>query len=386
VNKINVGLVGYKFMGLAHSHAYKDVGMFFDVPVEPVMKVLCGRSEPDVKEAAAKFGWETYETDWKKLVSRDDVDLIDITAPSNAHKEIAIGAAENGKHIFCEKPLALTLEDAREMLASVEKAGVKHMIGFNYRRAPACMLAKQLVESGKIGKIYHFRGTYLQDWILDPQFPLVWRLDKKVAGSGSLGDLGAHTIDMARWLIGEFDEVTGQAETFVNERPLPAAMTGLSGTAGTSEETGKVEVDDATQFLARFKNGALATFEATRFAAGHRNTNFFEINGSKGSIRFDFEKMNELQYYNVDDDEGVQGFRTINVTEPSHAYMEAWWPAGHIIGYEHTFIHEVYELLKAFDADQLPEPSFYDGVKCQQVLTAVEKSIENRCWVKVDEV
>lgn len=386
MDKLNVGLVGYKFMGKAHSHAYKDVGMFFDVPVQPVMKALCGRDEKGVKAAAEKLGWEDYETSWEKLVAREDIDLIDITTPSDAHKEIAVAAAEHGKHIFCEKPLALTLADAREILAAVEKAGVKHMIGFNYRRAPAVQLIKKLINDGKLGKIYHFRGFYLQDWIIDPEFPLVWRLQKEVAGSGSLGDLGAHIIDMARYLVGDFDEVIGMNETFVKERPIVSEMTGLSGKAAADAPKAPVNVDDATLFLGRFKNGALGVIEATRFAAGHRNGMWFEINGSKGSVRFEFERMNELQYYSVDDDEGVQGFRTIQVTEPVHAYMEAWWPAGHVIGYEHTFIHEVYDLLKAIAADKMPEPNFYDGVKCQQVLEAVDTSIAQRQWIKVDEI
>ena len=317
-------------------------------------------------------------------MTRDDIQIIDITAPSNAHKEIAIAAARHGKHIFCEKPLALTLEDAEEMLEAVTAAGVKHMVGFNYRRVPAIMLIKQMIDSGKLGKIYHFRGTYLQDYIIDPNFPLVWRLRKEIAGSGSLGDLGAHTIDLARWLVGEFDEVVGMSETFIKERPLPTEMAGLSAASSQDAELGEVTVDDATAFLARFKNGALGTFEATRFAAGHRNGNCFEINGSKGSVYFNFERMNELLYYSTEDEEGLQGFRRVQTTEAIHPYMEAWWPAGHIIGYEHTFIHEMKDFLEAIVYDRMPEPNFFDGVACQKVLDAVEKSIEGRCWVKVD--
>ncbi|SHF62237.1 Predicted dehydrogenase [Caldanaerobius fijiensis DSM 17918] len=383
---INVGLIGYKFMGKAHSFAYKNVSMFFDTPLKPRMKLLCGRDEKGVKAAAEKFGWEGYVTSWKDLVSRDDIDMVDITAPSDAHKDIAIAAAEAGKHVFCEKPLALTLSDAREILKAVEKSGVKHMIGFNYRRAPAVQLIKKLIDEGKLGRIFHFRGFYLQDWIIDPEFPLVWRLQKEVAGSGSLGDLGAHLIDMARYLVGEFDEVMGMNETFVKERPMVSEMTGLSGKAAEGAPKAPVNVDDATLFLFKFKNGALGIIEATRFATGHKNGMWFEINGSKGSVRFEFERMNELQYYSVDDPEGVQGFRTIQVSEPVHAYMQAWWPAGHVIGYENTFVHEIYEFIKAISEDKLPEPNFYDGVKCQEVLTAVDTSIEQRQWIKVDEV
>jgi predicted dehydrogenase len=386
MKEVNVGLVGYKFMGKAHSHAYKDLSMFFDTEAIPVMKVLCGRDEAWLKEAAQQFGWQHWETSWEKLVQRDDVDLIDITAPSNFHKEIAIAAAKEGKDVFCEKPLALTLEDAREMLKAVRENGVRHMIGFNYRFAPAVQLAKKLIDEGKLGKIFHFRGCYLQDWIIDPDFPLVWRLDKKVAGSGSHGDLGAHVIDLARFLVGEFYEVIGMSETFVKERPLVERMTGLSGTAEADAPKGKVEVDDATLFLAKFENGALGSFEATRFAAGHKNDMYFEINGEKGSIRFEFERMNELQYYNAADPEEVQGFRVIQASAPVHPYMEAWWPTGHVIGYEHTFIHEVYEYMQAIAQDKNPSPDFEDGVKCSQVLTAVDKSIEDRRWYKIDEV
>jgi len=386
VKELNIGLVGYKFMGKAHSHAYKDVSMFFDVPLRPVMKVICGRDEANVKDAAQKFGWQEYETSWENLVMRNDIDLIDITAPSNVHKDIAIAAAQAGKHILCEKPLALSLSDAREMLNAVEKAGVKHMIGFNYRRAPAVQLIKELIDNGKLGKIYHFRGLYLQDWIIDPNFPLVWRLQKEVAGSGSIGDLGAHLIDIARYLVDEIDDIIGMGETFVKERPIVSEMAGLSGKAAVNAAKAPVNVDDATVALGHFKNGALFVIEATRFAAGYRNGMCFEINGSKGSVRFNLERMNELQYYSSDDEECVQGFRTIQVTEPIHPYMQAWWPAGHIIGYEHTFIHEIYDLVNSIAVNENPEPSFYDGVKCQQVLEAIEESTKQKRWVKIDSI
>lgn len=384
--RVNVGLVGYKFMGKAHSHAYHDVAMFFDLDAVPVMKAICGRDEKGVKAAAERFGWETYETSWEKLVKRDDIDLIDITAPSNAHKEIGIAAAEAGKHVFCEKPLALNLADAREMLKAVEKAGVKHMINFNYRTAPAVALAKKMIDDGLIGKIYHFRGVYLQDWIISPDFPIVWRLDKSVAGSGSHGDLNAHIIDIARFLVGEFDCVVGMEETFIKERPLTEIGTTGGLHAKATGGKGEVTVDDATLFLARFTNGAVATFEATRFAAGRKNHNRFEINGSKGSIVFNLERMNELEYYNVDDPEGLQGFRVIQATDPSHPYLHAWWPPAHIIGYEHTFIHQVYNLMQAIANDKMPSPSFVDGVKCQEVLDAVVKSIQEKRWVKISEM
>lgn len=383
MKSLNIGMIGYKFMGKAHSHAYRDLPMFFPKSIKPEMKVVCGRNPEAVSEAAEQFGWEAYTTDWKELLQRDDIDLIDINAPSDAHKEIAIAAAKAGKHIFCEKPLALTLADSRDMLDAAEAAGVKHMVGFNYRFAPAVMLAKKLIDEGRLGDIYHFRAWFLQDWIIDPDFPLVWRLQKDIAGSGSHGDLGAHLIDMAHYLIGDIDEVIGMNETFVKERPLPTEMTGLSATSSNSSEKAAVTVDDATLFLAKFKNGALGSFEATRFAAGHRCTNSFEINGSKGSVIFDFERMNELQVYFTDDAEDVQGFRRVLATDAAHAYSEAWWPAGHTIGYEHTFIHSIVELMDAFREDRQPVPNFVDGVKCQQVLEAVDMSIEKRQWIQV---
>ncbi len=384
---VRVGMVGYKFMGKAHSNAYRALPMFFpDAASKPIMKVICGRDPVQLEQARTQFGWEQSVTDWRELVTRDDVDLIDINAPSDAHKEIALAAAANGKHIFCEKPLALSLKDSREMLEAAESAGVTHMVGFNYRFAPAVQLAKKLISEGRIGKIYHFRGVFLQDWIIDPNFPLVWRLQKEIAGSGSHGDLGAHVIDMARYLVGEFDEVIGMSETFVKQRPIASAMTGLSAKGEAGGELGDVSVDDATVFMARFQGGAMGSIEATRFAAGHRCTNAFEINGSKGSIKFDFERVNELQVYFTDDAEDVQGFRRVLATDPAHAYMDAWWPAGHTIGYEHTFTHEVLELMNALSEGRQPVPNFVDGVKCQEVLEAVDLSIAERRWVKLNEM
>ena len=383
---IKIGMVGYKFMGKAHSHAYRDLPLFFPKSIHPEMKVICGRNPESVAEAAKQFGWEEYATDWRSLLERDDIDLIDINAPSDVHKEITLAAVQAGKHVFCEKPLALTLKDAREMLEAVEAAGVKHMVGFNYRFAPAVMLAKKLIEEGRLGDIYHFRAWFLQDWLIDPNFPLAWRLQKDIAGSGSHGDLGAHLIDMAHYLIGDITEVIGMSDTFIKERPLPTNMTGLSATVSDNAEKGEVTVDDATLFLARFANGALGSFEATRFASGHRCTNSFEINGSKGSVIFDFERMNELQVYFTDDRADVQGFRRVLATDPAHAFAEAWWPPGHTIGYEHTFIHEVVELMAAFREDRQPVPNFRDGVKCQEVLEAVDLSIEERQWIKVSDM
>ncbi|SDY21239.1 Predicted dehydrogenase [Evansella caseinilytica] len=388
MESVKIGMIGYKFMGKAHSHAYRDLPMFFPKQLRPEMKVICGRNSEGVAQAAAQFGWKEYTTDWKNLILRDDIDVIDINAPSNVHKEIALAAAKAGKHIFCEKPLALTLQDSRDMLEAAEAAGVKHMVGFNYRFTPAVMLAKKLIDEGRLGEIVHFRAWFLQDWIVDPAFPLVWRLQKDVAGSGSHGDLGAHLIDMAHYLIGDMTEVVGMNETFIKERPLPAAMSGLSAKASKDQAAhkGPVTVDDATLFMTRFDNGALGSFEATRFAAGHRCTNSFEINGSKGSVLFDFERLNELQVYFVDDADDVQGFRRVLATDAAHAYSDVWWPAGHTIGYEHTFIHEVVELMEAIREDRQPAPNFKDGVKCQQVLEAVDLSIAERRWVQVSDL
>jgi len=386
MNPVRVGMVGYKFMGKAHSNAYRALPMFFPDTLKPEMTAICGRDPQGIEQARKQFGWQSAETDWRQLVQRDDIDLIDINAPSDAHKEIALAAAAAGKHIFCEKPLALTLEDSREMLEAAEKAGIKHMIGFNYRFAPAVQLAKKLVSEGRLGKIYHFRAQFLQDFVLDPDFPLVWRLQKEIAGSGSHGDLGAHLIDLARFLVGEFGEVIGMSETFIKERPLPDSMTGLSAKGSKDAPRGPVTVDDATLFLTRFADGALGSFEATRFAAGHRCTNAFEINGSKGSVKFDFERVNELQVYFTDDAEDVQGFRRVLATDPAHAYMDAWWPPGHTIGYEHTFTHEVHELMQALADDRQPVPNFVDGVKCQEVLEAVDRSIAERRWVSLTEM
>jgi predicted dehydrogenase len=386
MKQLNVGMVGYKFMGKAHSNAYRAVSMFFPGEIKPVMKAICGRDEAGVKQAAEQFGWESYETDWRKLVERDDIDLIDINGPSDVHKEIAIAAAKAGKHVYCEKPLALTLADAREMLQAVEEAGVKHLVSFNYRFVPAIRLAKKLIDEGRIGKIYHHRAWFLQDWILDPEFPLVWRLRKEIAGSGAHGDLNAHIIDLAHYLTGPIEEVVGMSETFIKERPIPSDVTGLTAHVDQSQPKGEVTVDDATLFLARFENGALGSFEATRYAGGNRCKNAFEINGSKGSIRFDFERMNELEVFFVDDPEGLQGFRKIHVTEAVHGYPAHWWPAGHSLGFDHTFVHAVDEMLKAIAEDRPASPSFADGVRSQQVLEAVDLSIEQRRWVKVNEV
>jgi predicted dehydrogenase len=383
--QIRIGMVGYKFMGKAHSHAYRDVPFFFDSDGVPVMQAICGRDEGGVKAAAQKLGWASYETDWHKLIERDDIDLIDIGAPNNAHAEIAIAAAQAGKHILCEKPLAMSVEEAKKMLEAVNKAGVIHMICHNYRFVPAVQYAKMLIDEGKLGNIYHIRANYLQDWIIDPNFPLVWRLNKEVCGSGALGDLAAHSLDLARFLVGEFKEVNGMMETFIKERPIGEMSGGLSASV-KGGALGKVDVDDASIFMARFENGAVGVFEATRFACGNRNGNRFEINGSKGSIRWDMEQMNTLQFYSADDEIGTQGFRSINCQEEVHPYAGAYWPPAHIIGYEHTFINLVAELMNSIANGKIPTPNFEDGLNNQIVLEAVQKSAQTGRWVSISEV
>lgn len=379
--EIGVGLVGYKFMGRAHSNAYRQVRAFFpDLPLIPAMRAICGRDVSGVSAAADQLGWQGYETDWRKLIARDDIGLIDVSTPGDSHAEIAIAAAEAGKHVYCEKPLANTLDEARAMVAAVEKAGVVNFVNFNYRRVPAVQLALKLIQDGFVGEIRHWRAVYLQDWITDPQFPLVWRLQKELTGSGALGDIGAHIIDLAHMLVGEISEVSGLLNTFIKERPvLEASDGGLGATGGTT--MGQVTVDDAALAMARFKNGAIGTFEATRFANGRKNANRFEINGSKGSIAFDLERLNELQVFSSEEDPALQGWKTILVTEGVHPYVGAWWPSGHIIGWEHSHTHAVVDLMKGIATKTSPAPTFADALKVQAVLDAVEKSSEERAWV-----
>ena len=368
---VNVALIGYAFMGRAHSNAYRQVTPAFSPRVRPRMKVICGRSRGKVEAAARQFGWEEAATDWEAVVRRKDIDVVDIVTPGDLHAPIAIAAARAGKVVFCEKPLANTVAEAERMLAAVEKAGVLNMICHNYRRVPAVMLAKQLIEEGKLGEIRHWRGTYLQDWITDPKFPLVWRLDRTRAGTGALGDIAAHSIDLARFLVGEIAEVTGDLKTFVTTRPLP----------GNAKRKGRVTVDDAASALVRFESGAMGTIESSRMAPGRKNANRFEINGSRGSLAFDLERMNELEVYLESDPRAIRGFRRVLVTEASHPYIKAWWPPGHIIGYEHTFTHTVFDLMEAIADGRQPSPGFADGVRNQRVLGAIEKSATTGRWV-----
>ena len=384
--ELNIGMIGYSFMGKAHSNGFRQVPAFFpELDVKPVLKVICGRDRDAVQDAAQTYGWEEWETDWEKVIARDDIDIVDICTPGNLHLPMALAALQAGKHVICEKPLANTLEEARELLAVAANASKKTMVAFNYRRVPAVALARQLIAEGRIGKIYHWRAVYLQDWIIDPDFPLVWRLEKDKAGSGPHGDLNAHIIDLALHLVGDIDSVVGADTTFIKERPtLEAVDAGLGAKAG--DTMGRVTVDDATLFLARFANGALGSFEATRFAAGRRNHNRFEINGSKGSIAFNLEKMNELQFYSREDEDHIQGFREIIVGEGSQPFMSAWWPPGHIIGWEHTFTHEFRDFFEAIAKDEAFSPDFAEGTKVQAVLEAVVDSAKSGRWMDVPRV
>jgi predicted dehydrogenase len=350
------------------------------------LAVLCGRNKEAAQAAAKKFGYPSVETDWHNVLTRDDVDIVDVCTPGNSHAEISIAALQAGKHVLCEKPLANTVAEARAMVEAAKVASGLAMVGFNYRRLPAVSFARQLVADGRLGTIRHIRAAYLQDWIIDPEFPLTWRLQKDLAGSGALGDLGAHIVDMTQFVTGQ--QITGVSaltETFIKERPLPAAASGLAGQAGT--ERGAVTVDDAALFLGRLDGGAVASFEATRFAQGRKNGLHIEINGDGGSLVFDLERLNELEFFDASLDPAEAGFRRILVTEPTHPYAGAWWPAGHGLGYEHSFTHEARDFLEAIATGSDPAPSFVDGLRVQLVLDAVERSAAgNSVWLPIEEV
>ena len=387
---LGVGLIGYAFMGAAHSQAWRTAPHFFDLPLRPELTVLAGRDAARVAEAAGKLGWSSTETDWHRVIEREDVDLVDVCTPGDTHAEIAIAALEAGKHVLCEKPLANTVAEAEAMTEAAARAaakaaarGVRSMVGFTYRRVPAIGLARKLVADGRLGEIRHVRAQYLQDWIADPAAPMSWRLEKDKAGSGALGDIGAHIVDLTQYITGQaLTGVSAMLETFVTERPLPAAAGSLSGVGG--EGTGTVTVDDAAVFLGRFTGGALGVFEATRFALGRKNGIRIEINGSRGSLAFDFEDMNVLHYFDATEDSRIAGFRRIIVTEPEHPYVAAWWPAGHGLGYEHGFTHQVVDLVTAIAENTEPAPSFADGLQVQRVLAAVERSAADRStWTEI---
>jgi predicted dehydrogenase len=379
MKKLNVGIVGYGFMGRAHSNAYRKVNNFFDLKYQPVLKTACARSADNAKTFADKWGYESVETDWRKLIARDDIDLIDICTPNNTHAEIAIAAAKAGKMILCEKPLALNAKEAEKMVAAVEKAKVPNMVWYNYRRCPAVVLAKQLIDEGKLGRIFHYRAKFLQDWTINPDLPQggagLWRLDVKAAGSGVTGDLLAHCIDTAMWLNGTIDNVNAMTETFVKERK--------------HNLTGKIEkvgIDDACAFLARFTNGSLATFESTRYARGHKALYTFEINGEHASIFWDLHDLHRLQYFDHRDEGRVRGWRNIHVSDGDQPYMKNWWVPGLQIGYEHSFVHQVADFLQGLADDQPARPNFKDGLATDYVTDAVLLSAKTGQWEKVKKV
>lgn len=369
--KLNVALIGGGFMGKAHSNAWRKVNCFFDSDITPVMKIACDFNEAARKKIAERWGWEETATDWRRVVDRKDVDIVDVCVPTALHHDVAVAAAKAGKHVFCEKPIALSAQEATEMYEAVEKAGVVHYLNHNYRRCPAVTLAKQLISEDKIGRIFHWRGAYLQSWIVDPSFPLTWHLKREDAGAGPHFDLNSHSVDLARYLVGEISSVVAMTAQFIKERPLPeegTAGTFKTGSAGHGK--GRVTVEDAAFLLTEFENGALGSFESSRFALGRKNYNYFEIYGSKGSLLFDLERMNELQYFSENDPEQCRGFRRILATEAIHPYVAHWWPPGHIIGYEHTFVHAIADFLDAISKGAVIRPNFADGVKAMQVLEA----------------
>jgi predicted dehydrogenase len=383
---LNVAIIGAGFMGKAHSNAWRQAPKFFQLGINPVMKMACDTEVDCTSTFANNWGWETIETDWRKVVERKDIDIVDICTPTWLHKEIAIAAAQNGKHIFCEKPITLSYTGAKEMYEAAEKAGVVHYLNHNYRRVPAVTFARHLIDEGKIGTIYHWRGTYLQDWITDPKFPLTWHLQKKFAGAGPHYDLNSHSVDLGRYLVGDIQAVTAMMKTFITERPLPGKGAGTFKAGTGATDMAQVTVDDAAFMLAEFENGALGSFEASRFANGRKNYNYFEIYGSKGSLVFNLERMNELQYLDLSDTADEQGFRTILVTNSTHPYVAAWWPPGHIIGYEHEFSHAIVDFLTAIEKGTKIAPNFYDGMKVMQVLEAAIKSAETGKKVTVADI
>jgi predicted dehydrogenase len=370
-----VGLIGYNFMGKAHSNAWRQAPVFFDLPVNLRLKSICGRNKAAVNKAASQLGWESAANDWRRVVTDPDINIVDICAPNDTHSEIAIAAATAGKAILCEKPLARNVREAEAMVRAVTKARVPNMVCHNYRRTPAIVLAKQIILGGEIGdRIFHFRARYAQDWIIDPAFPLVWRLQSRFAGSGALGDIFSHIVDLARYVVGEFREVSAAKETFIKQRPLETRGRKLA----------KVTVDDAVTMIGRFRNGALASLEATRFAAGRKNSLTIEINGNAGTLFFDLEEMNRLKFFSTRDPQGRRGFRDILVTERSHPYGDKWWPPGHIIGYEHTFTHTISDFVKAVAAGKSVQPTFADGLKTQRVLEAVSQSAKTKRWARLE--
>jgi predicted dehydrogenase len=371
---LGVALIGHRFMGRAHSNAWRQAPRFFDLPADLRLKTICGRDQAATRKAARQMGWEGAETDWRRVLEDSEINIVDICTPNDSHCAMAVAAAAAGKAVLCEKPLARNVREAETMVRAVRKARVTNMVCHNYRRVPAVALAREMIAEGAIGdRIFHFHARYAQDWIVDPKFPLVWRLQSGISGSGALGDIFSHVVDLGRYLVGEFSEVCATAETFIKRRPLQRG----------GKRLGRVSVDDAVTMLGRFRNGALAAIEATRFAPGRKNSIVLEINGSEGSLVFDLEEMNKLRFFSRRDPASAQGFREIMVTESSHPYMGNWWPSGHIIGYEHTFVHTVADFVRAIVARRKCSPDFEDGLRNQRILDAVEKSGRTKRWVRL---
>lgn len=375
---LNIGLIGYGFMGRAHSNAYRKVGNFFDLEYQPVLKAACARDAAKVKAFADKWGYESIEVDWRKLVERKDIDAVDVCTPNNLHREICLAAAANNKMILCEKPLSMNTAEGEEMCQAVEKAGVANIVWYNYRRVPAVTLAKRLIDEGRLGKIFHYRAVFLQDWTISADLPqggaALWRLDAAAAGSGVTGDLLAHCIDTAIWLNGGISSVTAMTETFIKERKH--SLTG---------KVEKVGIDDACAFLARFRNGSLATFESTRYARGHKALYTFEINGEKASIKWDLHDLHRLEYFDHGDEGRLRGWRSIHVTDHGgeHPYMDKWWVPGLQIGYEHSFVHQVADFLEGLAKGQPAGPTFRDALETQKVCDAVLESARSGAWQKI---
>lgn len=376
MKKLNIGMVGYGFMGRTHSNAFCQVKRFFDVPFEPVLKTVCARNRERARAFAERWGYQSVETDWRRLVTSPEIDVIDIASPNDTHAEIAIAAAQAGKMVLCEKPLGRNVAEAEAMVQAVEKAGVSNMVWYNYRRVPAVTFAKQLIDEGRLGRVFHYRAKFLQDWTISSELPqggeALWRLDASVAGSGVTGDLLAHAIDTALWLNGAIDEVSGMTETFIKSRKHSL--------------TGKVEpvgIDDASAFLARFRNGSLATFEATRYARGHKALYTFEVNGEHASVFWDLHDLHRLQYFDHRDEGPLRGWRSIHMTDSEHPYMAHWWVPGLQIGYEHTFIHQAADFLQNLGKGDAPSPNFREALLTDCVTEAVLQSAANRTWMKV---
>ncbi|MBC8352302.1 MAG: Gfo/Idh/MocA family oxidoreductase [Planctomycetes bacterium] len=373
---LNIGMIGYGFMGRTHSNAYNRVSNFFDTEYKPVLKAACARNADNVKAFAETWGYESIETDWRKMIARDDIDAVDICVPNNLHKEMAIACAEAGKMILCEKPLAMNVAEGEEMCEAVEKAGVVNTVWYNYRRVPAVTLAKQLIDEGKLGRIFHYRANFLQDWTIADDLPqggaALWRLDAAAAGSGVTGDLLAHCIDTAIWLNGNVTNVTAMTETFVKER-----MHNLTG------QVEPVGIDDACAFLCHFGNGSLGLFESTRYARGHKALYTFEINGEHGSLKWDLHDLHRLDYFEHGDEGRLRGWRSIHVTDGDHPYMDKWWVPGLQIGYEHTFVHQVADFLEGLSTGKPTNPTFRDALETQKVCDAVLSSAESGQWADV---